>query len=186
MNQNQQKMKLQLIHTENYLIAVDDAINHPIDCMYRYIYIDNTIMRISSIQRLSGVNLIIYHLPLNNAPVLEGVELLPPSEDEAELAYQKELLTYNQDKNWVGYGKGINGVSKERWKSIYNKAKEDYKYTEEDLRIAIHHAYLCGVEKLKNFEEVEKMLIENTKALQPKLPTSFDTETKQYIYATHN
>lgn len=158
-------MKLQLTHTEYYLIAVDDAINHPIDCMYRYIYIDNTIRRISSIQPLSGVNLIIYHLPLNNAPVLEGIELLPPLEYVEELAKQ----------NWGNVHRtGVLGFI-----DGYNKAKEDYKYTEEDMEKAIEKAWLMAQEEETIYSAKEKIIKSFSK---PKLPTSFDTETKQYIY----
>jgi hypothetical protein len=116
------------------------------------------------------------HLPLNTAPTLEGVPLLPPLEDDAELAYQKELLTDNQDKNWVGYGKGINGVSKERWKSIYSKAKEKYKYTEEDLKIAINMArnfpYIKKGE-VKFDTPIEKII---QSLQQPKYPVAFECE----------
>ena len=169
-----------IIKTENYLLVVDGS-NY-----YDEYYLNKVDMRIY--KRDGGGNIpteggvwhkkITYHLPLNNAPVLEGVELLPPLEDEAELAYQKELLTDNQDKNWLGYGKGINGVSKERWKIIYNKAKEVYKFTEEDMR----DAYNLGLDthSKQNPNKVYDDLIQSLS--QPKLPTGFDTETKQYIY----
>ena len=57
---------------------------------------------------------VIAHLPLNNAPVLEGVELLPPLEP---------MCPYPESKQ--------NAVD---WHNGYNKAKETYKYTEEDMR----------------------------------------------------
>ena len=181
-------MKLQLIHIDNYLIAVDDseikkgdlyfdlnlnkikkALEIKIDRIYYNIYHCTIPIKAKKIT---------HHLPLNNATVLEGIELLPPLEDEVELAYQKELLTNNQDKKWVGYGKGINGVSKERWKIIYNKAKEVYKFTEEDMR----DAYNLGLDthSKQNPNKVYDDLIQSLS--QPKLPTGFGTETKQYIY----
>lgn len=181
-------MKLQLIHTDNYLVAVDDSeIKEGDWCINtkrigeKIYFPDKLIGKADYTAKVligSSWKKITYHLPLNNAPVLEGIELLPPLEDEAELAYQKELLTDNQDKNWVGYGKGINGVSKERWKSIYNKAKEVYKFTEEDMR----DAYNLGLDthSKQNPNKVYNELIQSLS--QPKLPTSFDTETKQYDY----
>lgn len=67
---------------------------------------------------------IIAHLPLNNSPVLEGVPLLPPLEDDvkydfAEMFYGILKATYPDFDEWV--------EAKE-----YNKAKEKYKYTEDD------------------------------------------------------
>lgn len=58
----------------------------------------------------------------------------------AEKAFQDELIKSNQNINWIGYGKGIDGTSKERWIELwikgYTKYQEDNsnkKYTEEDL-----------------------------------------------------
>jgi hypothetical protein len=165
----------------NYLVVVDDSQPKIGDIVLEE-YVDGT-KGLEQIDTLNDIDVLLqkritHHLPLNNAPILEGIELLPPLEDEVELAYQKELLTDNQDKNWVGYGKGINGVSKERWKSIYNKAKEVYKFTEEDMR----DAYNLGLDthSKQNPNKVYDELIQSLS--QPKLLTSFDTETKQYIY----
>ena len=99
-------MKLQLVHIDNYLVAVDDSEPKIGDIVLEE-YVDGT-KGLEQIDTLNDIDVllqkrIIHHLPLNNAPVLEGMELLPPLEEQ-----------------------------------------------------------------------------------QPKLPTSFDTETKQYIYATHN
>lgn len=198
-------MKLQLIHTESYLVAVDDSklAHQPIvfgqikgikvgDIVLEG-YVDGT-KGLEQIDTLNDIDVLLqkrltHHLPLNNAPVLEGIELLPPLEDEVELAYQKELLTDNQDKNWVGYGKGINGVSKERWKIIYNKAKEVYKFTEEDMvefhKWLLKEQWFYKHNEFNNpFGEIKstKELLNLWKDQKPKLPTSFDTETKQYIY----
>jgi hypothetical protein len=39
----------------------------------------------------------------------------------AEIAFQDELIKSNQNINWVGYGKGIDGTSKERWIELWIK-----------------------------------------------------------------
>ena len=109
---------------------------------------------------------IIAHLPLNNSPILEGVDLLPPLEDEVdELADElTSYLTFPEERR-VGIVLG------------YNKAKEKYKYTEEDLRIAIQQAFLSGVERLEDFGKVESMLMENIQ--QPKYPIGFECEMEK-------
>jgi len=161
-------MTHQIIKTDNYLLVVEAGIKEG----ERGLSINNAVYTHAPHLGEDYGNQIIYHLPLNNAPTLEGVPLLPPLEDDVELAYQKELLTDNQDKNWVGYGKGINGVSKERWKSIYSKAKEEYKYTEEDVRKAIEMARELDGLHFKNGAAYK--IIQSLQ--QPKYPVSFECE----------
>jgi hypothetical protein len=65
---------------------------------------------------------IIAHLPLNESPILEGVALLPPLEQEDDVEGLAKTQWGNVHRTGVlGY---IDG---------YNKAKEKYKYTEEDV-----------------------------------------------------
>ena len=45
----------------------------------------------------------------------EEIEIL------AEVAFQKAVDESNQDKNWIGYGKGVDGVSKAKWTQIWIK-----------------------------------------------------------------
>lgn len=42
-------------------------------------------------------------------------------EQLAESAFQDELIKSNQNINWIGYGKGIDGTSKERWMELWIK-----------------------------------------------------------------
>ena len=174
-------MKLQLVHIDNYLIVVDDSEPKIGDIVLEE-YVDGT-KGMEQIDTLNDIDVLLqkritHHLPLNNAPVLEGIELLPPLDIDLYSYATEEHKFNHKSVQEIGFVLGV--------KIGYNKAKEDYKYTEEDLRIAIQQAFLSGVERLEDFEKVEKMIIENIQGLQPKLPTSFDTETKQYIYATHN
>ena len=50
-------------------------------------------------------------------------------EQLAEIAFKDELIKSNQNINWIGYGKGIDGTSKERWIELwikgYTKCQED-------------------------------------------------------------
>ncbi len=110
---------------------------------------------------------IIAHLPLNNSPILEGVPLLPPLEDEVE------KLSADYTEEWCGKRK-VDVYIHDAFKGGYNKAKEKYKYTEDDVRIAIQQAFLSGVERLEDFGKVESMLMENIQ--QPKYPIGFECE----------
>lgn len=67
---------------------------------------------------------ILAHLPLNGSPILEGVPLLPPIEDNVEEIAESMLPEKGTfHRKWVKMGI-IAG---------YNKAKKKYKYTEEDM-----------------------------------------------------
>jgi hypothetical protein len=134
-------MKHELIQTENYLLIVDDS------------------------------KKTIAHLPLKNSPVLEGVDLLPPIEDDGckDLFYSKQVMNpYSKEsQSYTAYEKGfIDG---------YNKAKEKYKFTEEDLRKAIDMARMNYDEEgftINAFTEYE--IIKSLQ--QPKMPVGFECE----------
>jgi hypothetical protein len=125
-----------IIKTENYLLVVDES-NY-----YDEYYLNKIDMQIY--KRDGGGNIpteggvwhkkITFHLPLKNAPTLEGVPLLPPLEDDfVELAKK--------------YGISIGdkaGTSAFDFMRGYDKAKEKYKYTEEDMRKAIEMAKVMG------------------------------------------
>jgi hypothetical protein len=58
----------------------------------------------------------------------------------------------------------------------YNKAKEKYKYTEEDLRKAINLAYVSGGGG-DTYQECEEFVSEQLESLQqPKIPVGFEHE----------
>lgn len=96
---------------------------------------------------------VISHLPLNNSPILEGVDLLPPLEDEVE----KKL---NENCNPKISAIMIKG---------YNKAKEKYKYTEEDLKDIWKYVKNNRV----TYEEYLQSL------QQPKMPVGFKCEIEK-------
>ena len=109
---------------------------------------------------------IIAHLPINDSSILEGVDLLPSLEDEVEkLAkeyYQKYLLSPH-------HGDGAKQDYIDCVKFGYNKTKEKYKYTEEDLKKAI--------EISKDIKYVTFSIDEIIKSLQQsKYPVAFESE----------
>jgi hypothetical protein len=113
-----------------------------------------------------------FHLPLNNSPVLEGVPLLPPLEDD------EAICPYPEEKQ--------NAID---WHNGYNKAKEKYKYTEEDMCNFIEFVrdnYTgFGTPNLiynKGKQENTKKIFERYKSLQqPKMPVAFECEMENKI-----
>ena len=103
-----------------------------------------------------------FHLPLNNSPVLEGVPLLPPLEDD------EAICPYPEEKQ--------NAID---WHNGYNKAKEKYKYTEEDLRkcwkACLDFNKPAGGDSGINLEDFIQSL------QQPKMPVAFECEMENKI-----
>ena len=169
-------MKLQLVHRSDYIFALEKAE----DKLVLNAVVNENLEVITT--KMVKWNLITHHLPLNNAPVIEGIELLPPLEDEADklakIKYPIFMLPYKTLGGNV-YDTDVNSSLRLAYKEGYNKAKEDYKYTEEDMKKAIEKAWLMAQEEETVYSAKEKII---QSLSQPKLPTSFDTETKQYIY----
>jgi intein/homing endonuclease len=184
-------MKLQLVHTPNYLIVVDESEIRVGDWVMEYQTNPNTISKTLNDEQgelhfINGEYVIakniqkkvIYHLPLNNTPTLEGVPLLPPLEDDeydfAEIFYNICKATIEHFDDWV--------EAKDYNKS---KTKEEYKYTEEDIKTAFEaskklvnyewhmdefHGSSCNCVKptIQNFQELIQSL------QQPKYPVAFE------------
>jgi hypothetical protein len=168
-------MKHNIIKTEKYLLAIDDSEIKEGDWIYES---DSNSVNIAGKGyhnfTQSDAKITAY-LPLNNSPVLEGVPLLPPLEDGVE-----RLVKEHWEKD-----KESNNPSS--FKSGYNKAKEKYKYTEEDIRVAIDMAR-NGNRKVIDTKGVEYLFIlQEDKIIQslqqPKLPVAFECETEVYMYS---
>ena len=129
-------MKNEIIYTDDYaLIVSDEHIKDVRPFMGQY-HLEGglTINKFPNyLTDLGACKLIIAHRPLTDAPILEGVPLLPEfskEDDVVELA----LRTYpfgNSERNALITG--------------YNKAKETYKYTEDDLIEVWNVAFEEGV-----------------------------------------
>jgi hypothetical protein len=126
---------------------------------------------------------IIAHLPLNNSPLLEGVDLLPTLEDDVEKLAMDKLKSKWSHLYQFGYPKKPYPTNYENdlnmvMVGIY-QAKEKYKYTEEDLRFAIKNAFMQGVERVPYLHQLEDNII---KALQqPKYPVAFECDYEPII-----
>jgi hypothetical protein len=187
-----------LIHTKDYLLVVDDSEIKEGD----WCFLGETSLFNAKIGRVNknvisdngknGLNFkkIIAHLPLNDFPILEGVDLLPPLEDEveelAEREYSEQSQSCDDDPNeffnYTGYLKAgfING---------YNKAKEKYKYTNEDMLTIRNNLVtllptgdVTAWDMIQAISKYTKWFDNYVESLsQPELPTAFECEI-QYFY----
>jgi hypothetical protein len=172
-------MKHNIIKTENYLLVVDDSEikydDHFID-EYKMLYM----LKTESTEKYKSVKKVISHLPLNNSPILEGVPLLPPLENEVEEVWEQglgaelEKLPYTKhlDDGQYNDGQLVGFEFGATWG--YNKAKEKYKYTEEDLRkcwkACLDFNKPAGGDSGINLEDFIQSL------QQPKMPVAFECE----------
>ena len=157
-------MRNEIIYTDDYaLIVSDEHIKDVRPHKGKYHLEDGlTINKFPDyLTDLGACKLIIAHRPLTDAPILEGVPLLPgfsQEDDVVELA----LRTYpfgNSERNALITG--------------YNKAKETYKYTEEDLRKAIDMATTRRHEDTVLFFRSDEII---QSLQQPKRPKYFECE----------
>jgi hypothetical protein len=168
-------MKYNLINTDNYLLVVDDSEIKEGD----WIKWDNKVLRAVDTTYLPITKKIMAHAPLNNSPILEGAPLLPPLEDDVEKLASKHAnlksSIHDYDENYFN----SHGVATAKgFISGYNKSREKYKFTEEDVRYLIMHSFLIGVDRGHYSKEIEDRIIQSLQ--QSKLPIAFECEM-EYI-----
>jgi hypothetical protein len=166
-------MKYDIIKSSNYLLVVDGSEIKEGDWCYDTIedieegsrIIEKAIHSMYLNERC-GFKKIIAHLPLNNSPVLDGVDLLPELDDEP---IGDDLDEYIKDKRTqeecVGF---IDG---------YHQAKEKYKYTEDDLRKALSESFKASQE---GYQITSDEIIQSLS--QPKYPVAFETDVRYASY----
>jgi hypothetical protein len=164
-------MKHSIIKTDNYLLVVNDSEIKEGD--YRVNIQRNTIHLVDEEpsyfnKRNDVFKKIISHLPLNNSPVLEGVDLLPPLEDDVEKLAEEFKSSYKKV--------GVTDYEVSSFTVGYNKAKEKYKYTEEQMKRIYEKGYSAGRNEL-NSRESDKIKYDYIQSLQqPKTPVAFECE----------
>lgn len=159
-------MVYKLIKTDNYLLVVDDSLTigkgYALNTSYKLLLKYDTDQHLAYANDI--VKKIIAHLPLNGSPILEGVPLLPP--------YSRHQEDGIEELAEEVYGKGVNHDYEEGFIDGYNKAREKYKYTEEDVRKAITMA--------RELEDWWNIVFEydNNDIIQSlhQYPTEFETE----------
>jgi hypothetical protein len=156
-------MKHDIIKTDNYLLIGSND-----DLKRGWFYC----VRMKSIFQDEGEGVyccigdirIAAHLPLNGAEYLEGVDLLPPLEDDEFEKLAKDFYasstSFEEGTHLLNFG-FIEG---------YNKAKQKYKWTDEDLIKAKDYGNGIGEHKDLSWEQFIKSL------QQPKYPIGFECE----------
>jgi hypothetical protein len=155
-------MQHNIIKTENYLLVVDkESLTDMPKNINVYSVRYNKPIRFAETENsyMNECFEIKAHLPLNNSPILEGVDLLPPLEDEVE----------GLAEEWNDKGEFTSPYS---FKAGYNKAKEKYKYTEKDV--------IKIVEKSRETGLTAEYLMLSLQ--QPKMPIAFECEKAKEKY----
>ena len=160
-------MKEEIVYTDDYaLIVSDEQIEDVRPFVGRYhLEKGHMIFQFPTYWTdLTYCKLIIAHRPLTDAPILEGVPLLPEfskEDDVAELAF-KTYPFGNSERNALITG--------------YNKAKETYKYTEEDLIAVWNVAFEEGVSLDDEINDPVSFKDVIQSLQQPKRPKYFECE----------
>jgi hypothetical protein len=176
-------MEHKIINTGDYLLIVDDSeIKKETYC---YDSINNILVFYKGSMKNIGFQKVISHLPLNNSPILEGVDLLPSLEDEVEklacehLGWSYSLYKERKDDYELSIIKSppFNTRDINIYSNGYNKAKEKYKYTEENLRSLTN-----SVTEFLSHHEPSEFNVWFEKKLQslqqPKTPVGFKCEVQ--------
>jgi hypothetical protein len=163
-------MKHEIVYTDDYaLIVSDEQIEDVRPFIGRYhLEKGNMIYQFPTyLTDLTYCKLIIAHRPLTDSPILEGVPLLPEfskEDDVAELAF-KTYPFGNSERNALITG--------------YNKAKETYKYTEDDLIAVWNVAFEEGVSLDDEINDPVSFKDVIQSLQQPKRPKYFECKEQK-------
>jgi hypothetical protein len=173
-------MKHKIIQTENYLLVVDDLEIKEGDWLYS---MSNQLVVQSNKGSADIINSkvtvdvlylkIISHLPLNNSPILDSVDLLPPLEDDVEkLAVNNANDFYeNYRTEWEAKKNGfIDG---------YNKAKEKYNKNLIDWIDNISNSIFAFQSTEIELKMLEQFKNKVQSLQQPKIPIGFECEIEK-------
>lgn len=187
-------MRKEIIKTDNYLIIVSDD-----EIKVGDVYINiNTHLIFTEFKEnypdsfKTDTKKIIAHLPLNDSPILEGVDLLPPLpiEDDVEDFALEKYPVYPFFEGTQLVDDDTNYTIRKGFKTGYNKAKEKYKYTEEDIRKAFESGMEYGRDMalFYNTDKVSRTEFESLldcdeyvqSLSQPMYPIAFELQDKKY------
>jgi hypothetical protein len=170
-------VKKEIIYTEHYVLIVSELTSTGKEGQV-FLTKENTIHTV--IGWNYGDRVIIAHRPLTDAPILEGVPLLPyfgQEDDVEDLA-----LAYASSKGYVnpeGYSDKQVGLL-HGFIDGYNKAKETYRFSEDDL-ISFHKWAFQKVRIEESDKNTKELLDEWQSIKQPERPKYFDCEI-EYIH----
>ena len=174
-------MRYPVIKTDDYLLVVDDSDTKKGDWCYA-ILSKQTFENINPNLKSEDKKKIISHFPLNGAPYIDGVAVLPPNWRDSGYKDDVEQLAEEHAEHQF---KGISDRTsmfecKNDFKSGYQESREKYKFTEEDMLQAAKYGY--EFRDTTSFPEhnFEDSCINNTKQWlksrqQPKYPIAFES-----------
>jgi hypothetical protein len=169
-------MKHDIIKTEKYLLICDDSEIRVGDWFYSNVLKECTRVlgvwedKVKYLNSNLETFKVISHLPLNEAPYLDGVPVLPslPKEDDVKELF-KEEYEQARKRGSQDYAEGYYGGIFDG----YEQAREKYKFTEEDLRKAIDMATSSKNDYKLNFYKPNEII---QSLQQPKLPIAVECE----------
>ena len=180
-------MKHEIIYTEHYAIIVSDKQIKERDWFFN----GEDILQASEItdiiidtegqwSEIETSKKIIAHRPLTDEPILEGIPLLPEFGQEDDILKVVEQIY--PTKGWNDWDETIDSIIHKQiaFGAGYNKAKETYKYTEEDL-ISFHKWAFQKVRIEESDKNTKELLDEWQSIKQPKRPKYFECEI-EYIH----
>lgn len=171
-------MKEEIVYTDDYALIVSDEQIKERDWFFN----GEDILQASRItdiiidtegqwSEIKSSKKIIAHRPLTNAPVLEEVPLLPQFTQEEDVEEVSNTLFRNKIDNL----EEIHSDFTLGFIDGYNKAKETYKYTEENLRECCSLIFnALGVGDDITTDEIIQHI------QQPKRPKYFECEMEDY------
>ena len=173
-------MKYEIFKTDDYLLVIDDSEikegDYRMNIQRGYVKLVDDAAEYYN-QRNDVFKKVIAHLPLNNSPILEGVDLLPPFEqdDVEKMAKEDAIEIFGNDFSLASLS------HQSQFKRGYNKAKEKY-LREIDKQISDfkHDLKECTSNYIKqNCEGAIFGLTRLQQSLsQPKSPITFMFETE--------
>ena len=174
-------MRYPVIKTDDYLLVVDDSDTKKGDWCYA-ILSKQTFENINPNLKSEDKKKIISHFPLNGAPYIDGVAVLPPNwRDSGDKDDVEQLAEEHAEHQFKGISDRTSMFEcKNDFKSGYQESREKYKFTEEDMLQAAKYGY--EFRDTTSFPEhnFEDSCINNTKQWlksrqQPKYPIAFES-----------
>ena len=173
-------MKNEIVYTDDYaLIVSDEQIEDVRPFIGRYhLEKGNMIYQFPTyLTDLTYCKLIIAHRPLTDSPILEGVPLLLEfSQDNVVEDLAKDVFPYLGSERVKSEQNRHTDILRCGFKAGYNKAKETYKYTEDDLIAVWNVAFEEGVSLDDEINDPVSFKDVIQSLQQPKRPKYFQNE----------
>jgi hypothetical protein len=129
------------------------------------------------------------HRPFNGAPYLDDVDVLPSIgeiDDVEQLAILKYPVIMSPNGRTLAgghYDIDVNFSERSAYKHGYNKSREKYEFTEEDIRKAFCDGQFDGMMGVTNNCPVSNVDTYIQSLHQPKLPVAFESEMNNPMFA---